>query len=589
MQENFELVQRGFRVLVASMSGYVGREMNRVYKNRWWEEVLAVLSDQRDLPKNGTYGELVDSLDIANCIRLLDRKWNDVFKGLLPFNCRTWARELMGVRNIVAHLGQQDLEQPMAERALDTMALLCKEIDPDGEEEIRRIYWNVRERAGKRAEEGKAEEEKLGRKENPEETAAWRETAAAENERETTGKNLLQLVGTDLVQKTELTRKVTFGGRTSAYPVYRVRLDALYYNDQNDRIATWISRYEAENGEDSLSGLSVEIYNMIIENFICESNPDAIQKTQKNISLVGQRESGVTLADGRIVDGNRRFTCLRRIQRGTDAPVYFETVIMNADMREDKKQIKLLELAIQHGEEKKVDYDLIDYAVGTYRDIVQTGLLTVEEYAASTNEPVAEVRRRIEIAQIITEFLDYLKLPGQYHVAREYQVYSLFQEMMGSLKKLDEKEQRELKHIAFNNAMMKAIADQRKFIRDIKGLIKNEAYEDYFKEQKKWNEVIKERFSGKEVRSKEDIDQFAEENKDIAEELHLSMERALLRSRAMLLKSRPAENVSKCIALMTEVDSRQFGKMDEEEKENLKAELEELARITSRFKRLLSK
>ena len=120
MQENFELVQRGFRVLVASMSGYVGREMNRVYKNRWWEEVLAVLSDQRDLPKSGTYGVLVDSLDIANCIRLLDRKWNDVFKGLLPFNCRTWARELMGVRNIVAHLGQQDLEQPMAERALDT-------------------------------------------------------------------------------------------------------------------------------------------------------------------------------------------------------------------------------------------------------------------------------------------------------------------------------------------------------------------------------------------------------------------------------------------------------------------------------------
>ena len=51
-----------------------------------------------------------------------------------------------------------------------------------------------------------------------------------------------------------------------------------------------------------------------------------------------------------------------------------------------KKQIKLLELAIQHGEEKKVDYDLIDYAIGTYRDIVQTGLLTVEEYAASANE-----------------------------------------------------------------------------------------------------------------------------------------------------------------------------------------------------------
>ena len=103
-----------------------------------------------------------------------------------------------------------------------------------------------------------------------------------------------------------------------------------------------------------------------------DSNEEAIQKTQKNIALVGQREPGVTLADGRIVDGNRRYTCLRKIQREQENPVYFETVIMDMDIREDKKQIKLLELAIQHGEEKKVDYDLIDYAVGTYRDIVQT-------------------------------------------------------------------------------------------------------------------------------------------------------------------------------------------------------------------------
>lgn len=62
-------------------------------------------------------------------------------------------------------------------------------------------------------------------------------------------------------------------------------------------------------------------------------------------------------------------------------------------------------MAIQHGEEKKVDYDLIDYAVGTYRDVIQTKLLSVEEYAASTNESAADVRKRIEIAGIISEFL----------------------------------------------------------------------------------------------------------------------------------------------------------------------------------------
>ena len=48
--------------------------------------------------------------------------------------------------------------------------------------------------------------------------------------------SLLKLVGTDTVQPTTLTRKVTYAGNTVVYPVYKVRLDALYYNDQNDRI-----------------------------------------------------------------------------------------------------------------------------------------------------------------------------------------------------------------------------------------------------------------------------------------------------------------------------------------------------------------
>ena len=29
MQDNFEYVQRGFRILVTSMSGYIGQELNK--------------------------------------------------------------------------------------------------------------------------------------------------------------------------------------------------------------------------------------------------------------------------------------------------------------------------------------------------------------------------------------------------------------------------------------------------------------------------------------------------------------------------------------------------------------------------------
>ena len=525
-----------------------------------------------ELPESGSYAELVDSLDIANCIRLLDRKWSEVFRYVLTQNCRTWARELMGVRNIVSHIGQQDLEQPMAERALDTMALLCREMDPDTAEDIRVVYRSVRAKADAQA--------------APAFTGLPQPDSDSTRGTLTEG-SLLALVGTGAVEKTALTRKLTYGGKTVIYPVYRVRLDLLFYNDRNDRIATWITRYQAENGPESLQGLNPEIYNRIIEDFIVESNPDAIAKTQKNIAIVGQREPRVALADGRIVDGNRRFTCLRRLSRESAQPLFFETVLMDMDIQADQKQIKLLELAIQHGEEKKVDYDLIDYAIGTYRDVVQTGLLTVAEYAASANESTADVKKRIEIAQIICQFLSHIRLPEQYHAAREYQVYSLFQEMLPLLKHLDKDEQEQLKTIAFNNTLMQAIRDQRKFIRDIKGLIRNQTYASYFEEQCRWSEVIARKLADASIRTREDTLRFAGENPEITGAMQTSMEQALLRSRNTQLKNRPGETVAKCIASMTEVDPRLFSRMGTEERESLKAELEELELIVRRFRAML--
>lgn len=572
MQENFDYVQRGFRILVQSMSGYIGRELSKIYKDRWWNEVLYTLSDQRELPVSGSYGELLDSLDIANCLRLLDREWQNVFKEQLDLNCRTWAKELMGVRNIVSHIGQQDIDQPLAERALDTMGLLCAQIDPDGADEIRELYREVRARA-----EDATVVQYTG----------IAQPASASARGEMKEGSLLKLVDTELVQRTTLSRKVTYGGKTTVYPVYKVRLDALYYNDQNDRIATWISNYEAENGAGALSDLNTETYNRIIENFIYESNPDSIQKTQRNIGIVGQREPGVTLADGRIVDGNRRFTCLRRLQREKGEQQWFETVIMDVDMREDRKQIKQLELSIQHGEEKKVDYDPIDYAVGTYRDIVQTKLLTVEEYAASTNESLAEVKQRLTIAEIVSEFLEYAKVPEQYHIAREYQVYSLFTEMLAPLKQLDDEDKKKLKKIVFNNVLIKAIPDQRKFIRDLKNLIKNGTYDKFFEEQEKTGKEIEEKLSEAGAYSKAELEKFAAESADHAENMQYSMERALQQTRNAVMKAKPAENVTKSIALMLDIDTRILNKLEDEDRENFTSALDELSEIIENFRKLL--
>lgn len=166
MAENLEYVQRGFRILHPLMAAYVAQEMSREYRDSWWEEVLSSLGDQgRDLPLSGEWSELVDSLDVANCLRLIDRQWGALFRKQLNRDRRAWANELMGVRNAVAHSGSRDIKKDDAERALDTMARLCGDFDLRGTEELRTILRELRYGAGTdydTAAKGKAAKEKSG-------------------------------------------------------------------------------------------------------------------------------------------------------------------------------------------------------------------------------------------------------------------------------------------------------------------------------------------------------------------------------------------------------------------------------------------
>ena len=142
------------------------------------------------------------------------------------------------------------------------------------------------------------------------------------------------------VQETELTRKLTIDGMSTAYPVHRIRLDQLFYNDKNDRIASFISQYKNEHGGKGPDLADRDNYNQIIENFIRDSNPEALKKTESNIEMFQQREPGVVLADGRVIDGNRRFTCLRNLAKKNPNFGFFEAVILDRDIENDAKQIK---------------------------------------------------------------------------------------------------------------------------------------------------------------------------------------------------------------------------------------------------------
>ncbi len=394
--------------------------------------------------------------------------------------------------------------------------------------------------------------------------------------------NLFDIQDSSIISKTSLSRKLTIGGVTKAYPVYRVRIDQLYYNDQNDRIATWITQYKNDIDNVSFTELTREEYNKIIEKFIINSNPTAIEKTKKNIALVNQREPGVVLADGRIIDGNRRYTCLRLLHEEDSSIDYFETVILDNSSESNQKQIKMLELAIQHGEEQRVDYNQIDMAIGAYHDIIETELLTLEEYSSSTNESINDVKRRLATAQLIIEFLEFMNVPKQYHIAREMQVYSLFFELVPLLKRCDTADaQEELKRSVFSNTMMGTFADQRKYIRNVKAMMDSGLYSSYIKKQNKIAEQLEEKKTEADIHNKRDLEDFVKANEDTTEELQISMDRSLLQSKKAQTKSRPSQIVNKSLSMLMDIDTRIFDKLSDAEKDKLSAQLHKLTDAVS--------
>ncbi len=379
------------------------------------------------------------------------------------------------------------------------------------------------------------------------------------------------------VEKTTLTRKLTLDGLTKAYPVYKVRLDQLFYNEQNDRIATWISQYRAQHDGHAPDASDREHYNAVIEKFIVDSNPDAIRKTQNNIEMVDQREPGVVLADGRIIDGNRRFTCLRELAKKNDRFGYFEAVILDRNIESSAKQIKLLELYIQHGEENKVDYNPIDRLVGVYNDITATGLLSVEEYARSTNETEGEVRKRVEVANLMVEFLEFINAPKQFYIARDLQLYYPLEELLKLIKKcstVDEAE--DLKNAVFTNILMQTNGDMTRFVRHIKSVIGTEYQDEFLQEQQGIAAQVIETLPPQGKVTTESLRETVRSNTEAVRALERSMDKALTKAKKTETKNRPILLAEKATTFLEGIDTNILAKLNDSELQRLKQQLSRL-------------
>ena len=398
--------------------------------------------------------------------------------------------------------------------------------------------------------------------------------------------NLFDKIGVS-VFKTDLTRKITLNGETSALPVYKIKLSELFYNDKNDRIATSIDSYN-RNHDKALNPGKNEEYNKVIENFIVKSNEQAIFKTKNNIRLVGQREAGVVLPDGRVIDGNRRFTCLRQLSSEDEKFTYFEAIILPQDA--DAKQIKLLELMIQHGEEQRVEYDPIDMIVGMYHDIVETNMLTVEEYAKAIDVQEREVENKLKAAETFVDFLKFINMPKHWYLIKEFSIYSAANATGNStnletiLRRCDEKYKDDLKKIVYVNIIL---GTSGKLIEIISKLITSELITSYIRHTRQLAYDFKEQLDTVKYTSYDELKTVIQMNSDIKAELTQLLDESFLKHKKNEVHSQPSKNVSKAVSMMKSIDTGVIDRLTEKETNELKQNLTKLTEYVNKYSEVL--
>ena len=308
---------------------------------------------------------------------------------------------------------------------------------------------------------------------------------------------------------------------------YSIPLKYLYYNDLNGRIGVALSEYESEN-EQLIPGHNEE-YNMVIQGFLAEEDGKTKKEMEilkRDIGIKGQAEPGYVLSDGRVIDGNRRFTAKRLLEQDEEImeQQYFEAVILDdlcVENQDDLKRIKSLELQIQFGKLGKVDYDPIDRAIDAYKTICVNNIMSAKEYSEYSNIKITEVNKRIYEAELIVKFLEFINTnKDNYAIAKQLDLDGPLQDLVPqykNIKKSDNLDQ--ILNTIFSKILQIRISKEdfkKEYRQIIKNVINSSQEEGFIEEIEDDTDVITDFFdSNKKIKNNIDLFKRLNENKQV--------------------------------------------------------------------------
>ena len=297
--------------------------------------------------------------------------------------------------------------------------------------------------------------------------------------KETSRELITKLNGFEINQ----TKDLVIRGQKYTFNVYRIPISNLNYNVKNGRISTWMQ----SNKELIENKTELEI-NSLIEDAIYSENKDQMDKTMRDIEENGQMIPGVVLCNGVVIDGNRRFTSIRKLYAQTLKADfnYFNAVILDEEISKSESDIKRIEYNLQFAAEERKDYNPVDKMYDLYHQVIETKNFTIDEYCAATKIEKKDAQNFLDVAITTKEFLDYIGCK-KWDYAKKANIYGHMDEITKFLKYIETKEPENLEIMKIGMFNMELIKPKGK---DIGKYVRNNISKVYKEAKKEFKEAF---------------------------------------------------------------------------------------------------
>ena len=139
-----ETMYKAFGFIQPVLPIFIGKTLQTIDKNGWWQnlvikKLLLNSTSTKDLPKNGSYDECIDSLDTSLSLKIIIGNWHDIFKQKIKDIKLSWVHELVEVRNDVSHWNNnkgRGYKFESIKHTLNVMKLFMDSIDKNASSQI---------------------------------------------------------------------------------------------------------------------------------------------------------------------------------------------------------------------------------------------------------------------------------------------------------------------------------------------------------------------------------------------------------------------------------------------------------------------